>query len=96
MAEHASARFKQSPRSPHYSCVPQQAAACKVNVAVFCETTFSTFFLRYFIESDTELASYFKKEPLKGIARCESVKLSFSRARQEGVDVVTGSGEEEG
>lgn len=62
---------------------------------MFPETTFSTFFPRYFIEDDAELASYFEKEPIEGIAQCASVKVFFDRAQELGVDVVIGYGEED-
>jgi len=71
-----------------------QAAAQQVKLAVFPETTFSTFFPRYYIEDDAELSAYFEKEPAEGIAHCETVKAFFDRAKELGVDVAIGYGEE--
>ncbi|GAA5849673.1 hypothetical protein JCM9279_001975 [Rhodotorula babjevae] len=72
----------------------EQAAAQQVKLAVFPETTFSTFFPRHYIEDDAELSTYFEKEPAEGIAQCESVKAFFDRAKELGVDVAVGYGEE--
>ncbi|BGP37033.1 hypothetical protein JCM10450v2_000943 [Rhodotorula kratochvilovae] len=71
-----------------------QAAAQKVKLAVFPETTFSTFFPRYWIEDQAEISSYFEKEPAEGIAQCESVKAFFDRAKELDIDVAIGYGEE--
>ncbi|GAA6005368.1 hypothetical protein JCM10207_002955 [Rhodosporidiobolus poonsookiae] len=71
-----------------------QAAAKGVKLAVFPETTFSTFFPRYYIADEAELSSYFEKEPETGIADCESVKSFFDKAKALGVDVAIGYGEE--
>ncbi|GAA5820309.1 hypothetical protein JCM3770_004041 [Rhodotorula araucariae] len=71
-----------------------EAAAAKVKLAVFPETAFSTFFPRYWIEDQTEIASYFEKEPAEGIAHCESVKAFFNKAKELGIDVAIGYGEE--
>ncbi|KAK4699591.1 N-carbamoyl-D-amino-acid hydrolase, partial [Phenoliferia sp. Uapishka_3] len=73
----------------------EEAANQKVHIAVFPETTFSTFFPRYFIENEDELASYFEKEPVEGISQCGSVKTFFDKARELGVDVAIGYGEED-
>lgn len=71
-----------------------QAAERGVKLAVFPETTFSTFFPRYWIEDQAEIASYFEKEPVEGIACCETVKAFFDKAATLGVDVAIGYGEE--
>ncbi|KAL8280408.1 hypothetical protein RQP46_007056 [Phenoliferia psychrophenolica] len=72
------------------------AAAQGVQLAVFPETTFSTFFPRYFIESDAELAAYFEKEPASGISDVQDAdtRAFFAKAKELGVDVVIGYGEE--
>ncbi|GAA5997121.1 uncharacterized protein JCM10292_006223 [Rhodotorula paludigena] len=71
-----------------------QAAAQRVKLAVFPETTFSTFFPRYWIEDQAEISSYFEKEPASGIADCDSVKAFFDKAKALDIDVAIGYGEE--
>lgn len=73
------------------------AAAHNVKLAVFPETTFTTFFPRYFIESsDPELAAFFLREPTSGISDVAdpSTHAFFAKAKELGVDVVIGYGEE--
>lgn len=72
----------------------EQAARQQVKLAVFPETTFTTFFPRYWIEDDTEVAFFFEKEPASGIADCAAVKPFFDKAKDLGVDVAIGYGEE--
>lgn len=73
-----------------------KAASEGVKLAVFPETTFTTFFPRYFIENEEELASYFIREPKSGISDVEdaSIRAFFSTAKELGIDVVIGYGEE--
>ncbi|KAI5474758.1 N-carbamoyl-D-amino acid hydrolase [Pseudohyphozyma bogoriensis] len=71
-----------------------KAAANKVKLAVFPETTFSTFFPRYYITNEAELSSYFLKEPSTGISHADAVASFFAKAKSLGIDVVIGYGEE--
>jgi len=72
----------------------EQASSQQVTLIVFPETTLTSFFPRYFIEDDAELAEYFEKEsPEDGIASCESVKEFFEKAKELEIDVVIGYGE---
>mgnify|MGYP003875168757 CR=1 FL=1 len=72
----------------------EQAAAQKVKLAVFPETTFTTFFPRYWMEDEAEIASYFETEPVEGISHCASVKAFFDKAMELSIDVAIGYGEE--
>lgn len=61
------------------------------------ETTFTTFFPRYYIPDEAELAGYFEREdPVKGITVSENVEPFFKRARELGLDVQIGYGEDTG
>ncbi|KAM0754653.1 carbon-nitrogen hydrolase [Meredithblackwellia eburnea MCA 4105] len=73
-----------------------EAASKGVKLAVFPETTFSTFFPRYYIEDQDELSSYFHKEPASGISDVEDkeTRAFFAKAKELGVDVAIGYGEE--
>ncbi|KAK4689304.1 N-carbamoyl-D-amino-acid hydrolase, partial [Tremellales sp. Uapishka_1] len=74
----------------------QDASAQGVKLAVFrarpSETTFTTFFPRYYIPDEVELASYFEKgEP---VTESDNVKSFFAKAVELGVDVQIGYGED--
>ncbi|GFZ52199.1 hypothetical protein JCM24511_09972 [Saitozyma sp. JCM 24511] len=76
----------------------EQAAEQGVKLAVFPETTFTTFFPRYYIPDETELSTYFELETASTgpITRGTNVKVFFDRARELGVDVQIGYGEDTG
>lgn len=77
------------------SALLEKAASLGVKLAVFPETTLSTFFPRYYITDDAELASFFLKEPVDGISQATTeLKAFFARAKELGVDVEIGYGEE--
>jgi predicted amidohydrolase len=74
----------------------ESAAAQGVQLVVFPETTFTTFFPRYFIRDPDELASYFERETSEsegGIVTSPNVKALFDRARELGIDIVIGYAE---
>ncbi|GAA6041689.1 hypothetical protein JCM8097_003085 [Rhodosporidiobolus ruineniae] len=71
-----------------------QAAAKGVKLAVFPETTFTTFFPRTWRTDAAEISQFFEKEPVEGIAQAESVKSFFDKAKELDIDVAIGYGEE--
>ncbi|KAK0220005.1 carbon-nitrogen hydrolase [Armillaria fumosa] len=72
----------------------EEAAAKSVKLVVFPETTFTTFFPRYFITDEKELYSYFEVEDAEtGIVNSANVKPFFDKAAELGIDVVIGYGE---
>lgn len=61
------------------------------------ETTFTTFFPRYYIPDEAELASYFEREdPVKGVTASPNVSAFFAKAKELGLDVQIGYGEDTG
>lgn len=74
----------------------EEAASKGVQLAVFPEVTFTTFFPRYvFTPSEaTELNAFYEVEdPETGIVGSTNVKAFFERANELGVDVVVGYAE---
>jgi predicted amidohydrolase len=72
----------------------ESASARGVQLVVFPETTFTTFFPRYLIRDPDELASYFERETSEsGIVDSPNVKPLFDRARELRVDIVVGYAE---
>lgn len=57
------------------------------------ETAFTTFWPRYFIENEDELAQYYETEP---VTKCDNVKTFFQHALTLGIDVAIGYGEDAG
>ncbi|WWC61554.1 uncharacterized protein I303_104138 [Kwoniella dejecticola CBS 10117] len=76
----------------------EDAAAQQVKLVVFPETTFTTFFPRYYITDDAELASYYELETNETVpvTNTKNVKAFFDRAKELGVDVQIGYGEDTG
>ncbi|WRT69220.1 uncharacterized protein IL334_006204 [Kwoniella shivajii] len=77
----------------------EDAAKQNVNLAVFPETTFTTFFPRYYITDEDDLSSYFEKEDESiggDITNSPNVKIFFDRSKQLGIDVQIGYGEDTG
>lgn len=61
------------------------------------ETAFTTFWPRYYIEDDSELASYYEKEsPDADVTTSPNVKPFFDHAKALGIDVAIGYGEDTG
>ena len=60
------------------------------------ETTFTTFFPRYYITDEEELASYFEQEVDGPVTQSSNVKAFFERCHALGVDVQIGYGEDTG
>ncbi|GAA5900540.1 hypothetical protein JCM6882_001273 [Rhodosporidiobolus microsporus] len=65
-----------------------------VELIVFPEMTLSTFFPRFHIEDDAELASSFEKEPAEGIAHAKVVAAFFDKANELDINVAIGYGED--
>lgn len=64
---------------------------------LIAETTFTTFFPRYYIPDEAELSTYFEREdPEKGITNSQNVAAFFARAKELGLDVQIGYGEDTG
>ncbi|WVQ92942.1 hypothetical protein IAU59_000003 [Kwoniella sp. CBS 9459] len=76
----------------------EDAASQGVKLVVFPETTFTTFFPRYYIEDDNELATYYEYETEETgpVTQTRNVKEFFARAKALGVDVQIGYGEDTG
>jgi predicted amidohydrolase len=85
----------------------EQASKEQVQLVVFrepsrepadveAETTFTTFFPRYYIPDETELAEYFEREHPSGITSSVNVEPFFSTAKRLGIDVQIGYGEDTG
>ncbi|WVR05524.1 hypothetical protein IAU60_002542 [Kwoniella sp. DSM 27419] len=76
----------------------EDAASQGVRLVVFPETTFTTFFPRYYITDDDELASYYEYETEETgpVTQTENVKEFFARAKALKVDVQIGYGEDTG
>ncbi len=60
------------------------------------ETTFTTFFPRYYITDEKELASYFELEVDGPVTQSPNVKAFFRKCQALGVDVQIGYGEDTG
>ncbi|KAH8117264.1 carbon-nitrogen hydrolase [Phellopilus nigrolimitatus] len=70
------------------------AAARGVQLAVFPEITFTTFFPRYIISDEAELESYFERESAEnGVVDSPNVARFFAHAKQLGIDVAVGYAE---
>ncbi|KAI5124357.1 hypothetical protein M0805_008964 [Coniferiporia weirii] len=70
------------------------AATQGVQLAVFPELAFTTFFPRYIIRDGAELDSYFERESSEnGVVDSPNVDRFFSRARQLNIDVAIGYAE---
>ncbi|WWC70504.1 uncharacterized protein I206_104455 [Kwoniella pini CBS 10737] len=74
------------------------AASQQVKLVVFPETTFTTFFPRYYITDDAELANYYELETAETgpVTQTVNVKAFFEKAKELGVDVQIGYGEDTG
>ena len=71
-----------------------KAAAQGVQLAVFPETTFTTFFPRYIIRDEAELETYYEREtPENGVVDSPNVAPFFSHAKKLGIDVSIGYAE---
>ena len=70
------------------------AASQSVQLAVFPETTFTTFFPRYIIRDQAALDSYYEGETAgNGIVESPNVAPFFERAKKLGIDVSIGYAE---
>lgn len=64
-----------------------------MQLVVFPETTFTTFFPRYFIPDEAELESYYEVETENGIVDSPNVAPFFAHAKKLGLDVSIGYAE---
>ncbi|BGP13113.1 hypothetical protein JCM10213_000884 [Rhodosporidiobolus nylandii] len=71
-----------------------QAGQKGVQLVVFPETAFTTFWPRLYMEDEEELSRYYEREPAEGIAQAENVRAFFSKATELGIDVAVGYGEQ--
>ena len=68
----------------------------RICLICLAETTFTTFFPRYYLPDEDELAGYFEREDGKGIPASPNVEPFFRRVRELGLDVQIGYGEDTG